>query len=151
MASAPYGALYTAPPPSSTAPPTLDALLTPGIKYVRLQWIDLINTPRTRVLSAAYFRKLYAHPGVRAGVGIPTIALGLVGLNVADGFGAVGEWLFVPDLRSWRVCLYASASGGPTAMATACVMGWFEEKTPRPGRGLEVPLCPRTLLRRLVT
>ena len=129
MASAPYGALYSAPPPSSTAPPTLDALLKPSIKYVRLQWIDLINTPRTRVLSAAYFRKLYAHPGVRAGVGIPTIALGLVGLNVADGFGAVGEWLFVPDLRSWRVCLYATAPGGvmtAAATETACVMGWFE-------------------------
>ena len=88
---------------------------------------------------------------MRAGVGIPTIALGLVGLNVADGFGAVGEWLFVPDLRSWRVCTYAPGPWGAPAPATACGMGWFEEKTPSPGRGLEVPLCPRTLLRRLVT
>ncbi|RPD65350.1 glutamine synthetase/guanido kinase [Lentinus tigrinus ALCF2SS1-7] len=148
MSSGTYGALYSAPSPSTAAaaaakPPALDSLLTPAIKFVRVQWIDFINTPRVRVLSAAYFRKLYEHPGTRVGLGIPHVGLGIVGLNVADGFGAVGEWLYVPDLSSWRVCTYAPGH--------AVVMGWFQEKTPAPGKGLEVPLCPRTLLHRLVT
>ena len=61
---------------------------------------------------------------------------------LAPGFGPVGEDLYVPDLSSWRVCTYAPGH--------ASVMGWFQEKIPGPSGELAVPLCPRTLLHRLV-
>lgn len=143
MASEPYGVLYSAGPTQSpSAAKSLDELLTPDIKFVRVQWIDFINTPRVRVLSVAYFRKLYENPHTRVGVGLAKVALGIVGLSLAEGFGAVGEWLYVPDLSSWRVCTYAPGH--------AVVMGWFQEKTPAPETGVDMPLCPRTLLHRLV-
>ena len=139
-----YGVLYTSDPNSvSPAPKPVDELLTADIKFVRVQWVDLVNTIRFRVLPAAYFRALFANPAAsRPGVGLIKCALGLVGLTVAPGFGAVGEYLYVPDLRSWRVCTYAPGH--------ASVMGWFQEKTPGPSGALDVPLCPRTLLQRLV-
>ncbi|TFK86124.1 FLU1-II [Polyporus arcularius HHB13444] len=144
MASEPYGVLYSAGPTQSSpsAAKSLDELLTPDIKFVRVQWIDFINTPRVRVLSVAYFRKLYENPHTRVGVGLAKVALGIVGLSLAEGFGAVGEWLYVPDLSSWRVCTYAPGH--------AVVMGWFQEKMPAPETGFDMPLCPRTLLHRLV-
>ena len=143
MSSTAYGVFYTADSnPTTPAAKTIDELLTPATKFVRIQWIDHINTVRARVLPVSYFRKLYADPSSRPGVGLTKASLGLVGLMVAPGFGAVGEYLYVPDLASWRVCTYAPGH--------ASVMGWFEEKTARPGAGLGVPLCPRTILDRIV-
>ena len=121
---------------------TIAELLTPDIQFVRVQWIDYINTVRFRVLPTSYFRKLLSDPHSRAGVGLVKAVLGIVGLNIAPGFGAVGEFLYVPDLSSWRVCTYAPGH--------ASVMGWFQEKVPHPTKGLTVELCPRTILQRLV-
>ncbi|KAI0777535.1 FLU1-II [Trametes elegans] len=139
----PWGVLYESTPGATSAPAkTLDELLTPEIEFVRVQWVDLINTVRFRVLPASYFRKLLANPRSRAGVGIAKAGFALVGLASAPGFDAVGEFLYVPELPSWRVCTYAPGH--------ASVMGRFEEKVPRPDGSLAVPYCPRTLLRQVV-
>ena len=140
-----YGVLYAPDTTAGTAPPkTLDELLTPDIAFVRVQWVDYTNVVRFRVLSAPYFRALFSNPTkTRPGIGVSKVALGIVGISLAPGFGPSGEYLFVPDLCSWRVCTYAPGH--------ASVMGWFQEKSaPRPGAGLEVPMCPRTILTRLV-
>ncbi|KAI0365975.1 FLU1-II [Pilatotrama ljubarskyi] len=137
-----YGVLYAPSTGSSTEARSLDELLTSDIRFVRVQWIDYVNLVRFRVLPVSYFRKLFSQRGSRPGIGIAKIALGIVGLMVADGFGAVGEYLYVPDMSSWRVCTYAPGH--------ASVMGWFREKTPDPRSGVTVDMCPRTLLGRLV-
>ena len=95
--------------------------------------------------SKAFFGTVTRHllaAEVEAGVG-HHVALGIVGLQLAPGFGATGEFLYVPDLASWRVC-------GAYAPGHATVMGWFEEKTPGPTGAVAVPICPRTMLARLV-
>ncbi len=65
---------------------------------------------------------------------------------MAPGFSGTGEYLYTPDLSSIRNCGYASGH--------ASLMGWFEEKLPiqkQVGKdSLEVPLCPRGLLRGIV-
>ncbi|KAJ2971495.1 hypothetical protein NUW54_g12495 [Trametes sanguinea] len=139
-----YGVLYAASAgtPSAAFAREISELLTPDIEFVRVQWVDYINTIRFRVLPAGYFRKLFSNPSSRPGIAIGKIVLGLVGLQTAPGFGAVGEYLYVPDLSSWRVCTYAPGH--------ASVMGWFQEKTPHPERGLTVDICPRTILQRIV-
>ena len=139
-----YGVLY-APDNTAVAPlRSLDELLTPDIAFVRIQWVDYTNIVRFRVLSAPYFRTLLSNPAkTRPGVGLSKVVFGIVGISLAPGFGPTGEYLYVPDMRSWRVCTYAPGH--------ASVMGWFQEKTPAsPTAGLEVPLCPRTMLARLV-
>ncbi|CDO77530.1 hypothetical protein BN946_scf184912.g29 [Trametes cinnabarina] len=139
-----YGVLYTSQTAVSHVAPAqaISELLTPDIEFVRMQWVDLINTIRFRVLPASYFHRLLSDSNSRPGICIGKIVMGLVGLQVAPGFGAVGEYLYVPDLSSWRVCTYAPGH--------ASVMGWFQEKAPHPQRGLTVDLCPRTLLQRIV-
>ncbi|KAH9918703.1 glutamine synthetase/guanido kinase [Epithele typhae] len=142
---APYGVLYDYQKP-------LKDLANANIKFVRIQWIDYINTVRFRVVPTRYFLEMHGirngaeavapANNVRPGIGLTKASLGLVGLNVAPGFGAVGEHLYVPDLSSWRVCTYAPGH--------ASVMGYLQEKTPHPQHGLTVPLCPRTLLKRIV-
>ncbi|KAI0324637.1 FLU1-II [Cubamyces sp. BRFM 1775] len=138
-----YGVLYKSEVAGAPVPArSVAELLTPDIQFVRVQWIDYINTVRFRILPTSYFRKLLSDPHSRAGVGLVKAVLGIVGLHIAPGFGAVGEFLYVPDLSSWRVCTYA--------LGHASVMGWFQEKVPHPTKGLTVDLCPRTILHRLV-
>jgi len=71
--------------------------------------------------------------------------MGIAYLMVASGFSGSGEYLYVPDLSTLRICPYAPGE--------AVVMGWFQEKTPYVGADnkltLDVPLCPRATLRRI--
>ena len=60
------------------------AYLAP-IDFVRIQWVDLINNIRYRVVSKAYFEKLL-YSSARPGVSITKCALGLIFLSLADGF-----------------------------------------------------------------
>ena len=53
--------------------------------FVRIQWVDLINNIRYRVVTRAYFEKLLNSSG-RPGVSITKCALGLIFLSLADGF-----------------------------------------------------------------
>ncbi|KAF8070058.1 hypothetical protein FPV67DRAFT_999376 [Lyophyllum atratum] len=115
-----------------------------NISYIRLQWVDLVNNVRCRVIPLSYFLKLLKSS--RPGVGVAKVALGLVYLMTAPGFAPAGEYLYVPDLSTIRIC--------PYSVGEASVMGWFEEKTPYPGADnkltVDVPLCPRATLRRVL-
>ncbi|KAG5643453.1 hypothetical protein DXG03_000926 [Asterophora parasitica] len=72
--------------------------------------------------------------------------MGLVNLIVAPGFQPSGEYLYVPDLSTIRLCPYSPGE--------VSLFGWFQEKTPYPGADnqltVEVTLCPRATLRRIV-
>ena len=116
------------------------ALRTDNIQYIRLQWVDFINNTRYRVLSKSYFIKLMESP--RPGITMIKVSLGGVFDVIAPGFSAIGEFLYVPDISSYRVCPYAPGH--------ASIMGFFQEKIPSPDRGLILPLCPRTILQRIV-
>ncbi|KAI6006857.1 hypothetical protein EDD15DRAFT_5395 [Pisolithus albus] len=110
-----------------------------GVKFVRIQWVDFSNFVHCRVLPISHFYKLLRSS--RPGVTIVKVVLGLVFLTMAEGFGATGEYLLVLDLATVRVCGYAPGH--------AAVFGYFQEKYPLGGR-LDVPLCPRTNLKRIV-
>ena len=63
----------------------LASLSPASIDFVRIQWVDLINNIRYRVLTKAYFEKLL-YSSARPGVSITKCALGLIFLSLADGF-----------------------------------------------------------------
>jgi len=115
-----------------------------NIHSVRITWVDLVNNTRFRVVPISSFQRLLASS--RPGVTVTKCVLGLVlaGNIVAPGFSPVGEYLYVVDLASIRLCPYAPGH--------ASVMGWFEDKTPAPGRvlGTGVPMCPRSALKRVI-
>ncbi|KAI9461333.1 hypothetical protein HD554DRAFT_2176299 [Boletus coccyginus] len=116
-----------------------------GIRYVRIQWVDFNNQVRCRFLSVSYFRKLLNSK--RPGVTLTKAILGLLlVLQVAPGFDAFGEHIYVIDFSSFRLCSYAPGH--------AVFFGYFQEQVsiPRPtgGPSFEVPLCPRTVLSRLI-
>ncbi|KAF8799777.1 hypothetical protein BYT27DRAFT_7201038 [Phlegmacium glaucopus] len=115
-----------------------------GIEFIRIQWVDLINNIRYRVVPLSYFEKLLTSS--RPGVSLTKASLGLVFITIVEGFGATGDYLYALDLSSIRVCPYAPGH--------ASIMGWFEEKAPAAGQeghhSIEVDLCPRTILKRVV-
>ncbi|KAI0337052.1 glutamine synthetase/guanido kinase [Trametopsis cervina] len=111
-----------------------------GIEYIRIQWADLTNVVRFRIVPRQHITKLLAT--ARPGVATTKAILGIVGLAVAPGFTVVGEYLYVIDPSSFRI--------NPYAPGHASVMGFFQEKVPHPQRGLTVATCPRTLLKSVV-
>ena len=116
---------------------------TNAIRYIRIQWVDFNNQVRCRFFPVSYFRKLLNSE--RPGVTLTKAALGLVVHQVAPGFSAVGEHIYVTDFSSFRLCSYAPGH--------AVFFGYFQEKVsvPRPsGLSFEVPFCPRTVLSRLI-
>ena len=114
------------------------------VRYIRFQWVDYTNITRNRIIPVSAFMELLG--ASRPGVGIAKAVFGLVGVSLAPGFSGTGEYLYTPDLSSLRLCGYAPGH--------ASLMGWFEEKspvqTPEGKDTLEVPLCPRGLLRGIV-
>ncbi|KAG6914567.1 hypothetical protein DXG01_016584 [Tephrocybe rancida] len=83
----------------------------------------------------------------RPGLGISKAALGIVYASFAEGFLATGEYLCVPDLSSLRLCPYSPKH--------ASVMVWLKEKKPYltfdNKLTVDVPLCPRATLHRIVS
>ncbi|KAF9004595.1 hypothetical protein BDQ17DRAFT_1390127 [Cyathus striatus] len=123
--------------PSISSPATVVKNLDEiGASYVRIQWVDFTNVVRYRDLLGSK----------RPGVGITKASFGLVHLNMAAGFTAMGEYLYTPDLSTLRLCGYAPRH--------AVVMGWFEEKspitTPDGKQSVEAEICPRRALQRVV-
>ncbi|KAL0958313.1 hypothetical protein HGRIS_000458 [Hohenbuehelia grisea] len=114
-----------------------------GIEFVRIQWVDLVNKVGYKVVPLSRFKKMIL--GSRPGVNFSKATLGLVFLEIAEGFSSFGEYLYVVDMDSLRPCPYAPGH--------ASVMGWYEEKNPRPdcdqSLAYFVDLCPRTLVRRI--
>ncbi|KAG5640731.1 hypothetical protein DXG03_007378 [Asterophora parasitica] len=139
-----HGVEYSSSTSATTIP--VEKLTDPALNilYVRLQWVDLINNVRCRVIPLSYFLKLLASS--RPGVGIAKVCLGLVYLIAAPGFQPSGEYLYVPDLSTIRPCPYSPGE--------VSLFGWFQEKTPYLGVDnkltVEVELCPRATLRRIV-
>lgn len=82
----------------------------------------------------------------RPGIGIPKVTGGFVYLVTAEGYGAAGEYLYVPDMSSLRLCPYAPG--------TASVFGWLEEKDAYKGPDGQMTaktlVCPRAKVRDLV-
>ncbi|KAF8548604.1 glutamine synthetase/guanido kinase [Imleria badia] len=135
-------------PPQSISPhksyedfaPVFDAR---GIRYVRIQWVDYNNQVRCRILPVSYFCKLLESE--RPGIMLTKATLGVIVLEIAPGFSAVGEHIYVIDFSSFRPCSYAPGH--------AVFFGFFQEQVsvPRPsGPSFAVPLCPRTVLSRLL-
>ncbi|KAF5361956.1 hypothetical protein D9756_002782 [Leucocoprinus leucothites] len=112
--------------------------------YVRIYWVDLVNVRRCRVVPIHYFKQLLASN--RPGVNIAKVGLGLVYLITPPGFPPIGEYLYAPDVSTLRPLPFADGHLG--------VLGRFEEKTPYQGidgsTSVQVSLCPRTLLKRIV-
>ncbi|KAF9480603.1 glutamine synthetase/guanido kinase [Pholiota conissans] len=124
--------------------PSVDSLKAHNVEYIRFTWVDFSNTIRFRLIPIAYFEKLLASR--RPGIGLAKAALGLVNISLADGFLPMGEYLYVPDLTSFRLCPYEPGH--------ASVMGFFEEKTPyvtaNDTTSVETKICPRGTLKRVV-
>ena len=139
MSLKPYGVQYRPRTPTGAKVLVKD-LGNLGIRSVRITWIDLINNIRYRVLPLSYFKRLLESD--RPGISVPSAVFGLVTLQLAEGFAPIGEYLYVPDLSTLRVCPYAEGH--------ASIYGWFQKKVPPPNGGLEVDLCPRSLLKRVL-
>ncbi|KAG2064132.1 glutamine synthetase/guanido kinase [Suillus decipiens] len=113
-----------------------------NIHSVRITWVNLANVVSVRVVPLNSFQRLLASS--RPGITVAQCVFGFVVNRNASGFGPVGEYLFVVDLTSMRLCSYAPGH--------VSIMGWFQDKVPAPGRvlGTGVPLCPRSTLNRIV-
>jgi glutamine synthetase len=145
--SSEYGVKYTPTNVEKITPlanKSIHDLKSMGIKYIRLQWVDTVNNIRYRVIPISYFAKLLESP--RPSVAITKAVFGIAFITLTPGFAPVGEYLYLPDMNSIRVCPYAEGH--------ASIMGWFEEKVPIQGPDgnltLKVPMCPRSTLRRIV-
>ena len=128
---------------NGSTPNFAPVLNTRGIRYVRIQWVDLLNQVRCRLFPVSYFLKLL--DSERPGVTLTKAALAVIVLQSIPGFSAVGEHIYVIDLSSFRRCSYAPGH--------AVCLGFFQEQVsvPRPsGPSFEVPFCPRTVLSRLI-
>lgn len=136
-----YGIAYTPKTHSVSSQLTVSNLSEHGVRFVRIQWNDYTNITRCRVIPLAAFRSLLACP--RPGVGVVKTVFGLVEVSMAEGFTAIGEYLIVPDMSTLSICHYAPGH--------ASVMGFFQYKQ-RPGPTaslLDLPICPRGMLRRI--
>ena len=141
MAEHAFGVVYTPSNVSSEKPNALTEqfLDSQNVQFIRVTWVDWINNIRCRVIPRPYFRKLLESS--RPGVSLTKAALGLVGLMLAPGFSGTGEYLYVLDLSSFRLCPYAPGH--------ASVMGFFQYKVPDPQYGLELQHCPRRVLQKV--
>ncbi|KZP21004.1 glutamine synthetase/guanido kinase [Athelia psychrophila] len=142
-----YGHKYTLQNVAQQTPlygTTVVGLKAAGVEFVRIQWVDMTNTIRYRVVPIAYFEKLLDSP--RPGVAIVRCALGMVYMTLADGFSPIGEYIYVIDMKTIRLCPYAPGH--------ASVMGFFQEKAPSQGPDnqptVSTNLCPRTNLQRII-
>lgn len=113
-------------------------------EFVRICWVDLTNVTRCRIASISFFLKIVKSD--RPGITMAQVLLGQAYTASAPGFSASGEFVYVPDLATLRLCSFAPGH--------ASVLGWFQNKIPSPGADkiltLDCPLCPRTILRNVL-
>jgi glutamine synthetase len=143
IAALSYGVQYTITSQHHQHRITIDSLTSIGIRYIRITWVDFTKIVRFHVVPIALFARILASP--RPSISMIRGALGVFSIQLADGFITTGEYLYVPDLDSLRVCPYAPGH--------ASVMGWYEEKVPVPSSDgtltLKVDVCPRATLKRV--
>lgn len=139
-----HGVQYTPSTVSNAASIKAEDLETLGIAYVRLTWMDLTSLVRYRAIPVSYFLKMLKSP--RPGAAVGKCILGMVNVGFAEDFSLMGEYLYVIDPTTLRLCPYEEG--------IASVLGWFQEKAPVLGLDghptLEVEVCPRTILHRVV-
>lgn len=138
-----YGIAYTPKAISGTSSQLIvDDLSAHRVRFVRIQWDDYTNVTRCKIFPLTAFLSLLACP--RPGVGVGTNVFGLVDATLAEGSSAIGEYFIVPDMSTLSICYYAPGH--------ASVMGLFQRKRrPDPSASLDLPLCPRGMLRRIET
>jgi hypothetical protein len=142
-----FGVIYT---PSNVASNNRLVGLTPselasqGVRFIRVQWLDLTNKLRYRVVPISYYEKLLESK--RPGVSMVRCAFGLIDVTPAPGFDATGQHLYIIDTSSIKPCPYVQGH--------ACVMGWLQEYEPvtRPNgqMSIDVPFCPRGVLQKVI-
>lgn len=137
-----YGLVYNPRQIRAKVAPSVYDLHKSHINYIRVQWCDYTNIIRCRVIPYDSFLAL-VRDSSRPGVGMTQACFGLVGVSLAEGFTGTGEYFYIPDMSSLTVCAYAPGH--------ASVMGWYQYKEPpRPNISLDIPYCPRGMLKRIV-
>ncbi len=113
-------------------------------EYIRVHWVEPTNIVRLHVTPISHFERVMR--STRPGFGIPGCLQGHVLSMLAEGYGATGEYLYVPDLATMRICPYAPVH--------ASVLGWFEEQDPYLGADGKLTVtnvaCARSKLRDIV-
>ena len=106
----------------------------PFVKFLRLQWVDYSSILRVRILPIKQALKLCRGNEY---VGVARAVLGALPIDViAPGFGPTGKYNICPQYPSLR---------RGTRENTATLQCEFRESN-----GEEVPICPRTVLRKQV-
>ena len=79
-----HGVSYLPTQGTFQSPVSVNDLEHKGIRYVRVQYVDLINTIRCRVIPLPYFKKLLGLS--RPGLSTSKVGLGIAFLTLAEGF-----------------------------------------------------------------
>jgi hypothetical protein len=72
---------------------SLDDLKAKGVKYIRMQWVDLVNHVKCRIIPLPFFEKLLET--TRPGITLTSGALGFVFYQRAEGFGSASMCLII--------------------------------------------------------
>ena len=106
----------------------------PSVKFLRLQWLDYVTTPRLRIIPIKLALDMFHK---QKSIGITKAVLGLIHQDsMVPKFLPVGEYELVPCFEGLRL-------GEREGYAT--VQGEFHERD-----GSEVAIDPRSALRRIV-
>lgn len=111
------------------------------LRYVRVQWVDLSGQIRYKVLPKAYFLRIVTKSD-RPGITLTAAVLSIIAGGCSPGFSGIGEWLYAFDLDTLRRVVYEPGH--------AVVVGYFQEEEPHPVHGVDIPLCPRSVLKKVV-
>ncbi|KAI0596354.1 hypothetical protein F4775DRAFT_603969 [Biscogniauxia sp. FL1348] len=123
--------------PSATALHKLRAL---GTRYLRVYWHDYTSSARCRVLPMGHVERTLGR-GRPVAVSLTQGSLGLLRTDaLIAAAGPSGVYALRPD--------WASLRPGPAPGHASCY-GWFTSPSPSSPEE-QTPLCPRTLLRRVV-
>ena len=106
-----------------------------SVKFLSLQWLDYTATLRARIIPKRVAVDMFSN---QKSIGITNAVFGLLQQDqVIEGFPPIGEYELIPCFEGLRL---AERDG------YAIVQAEFREK----GGGAQVPICPRTALRRIV-
>lgn len=106
----------------------------PSVKFLRLQWLDYTTTLRLRIVPVAKAREMIEQQSY---IGITKAVFGLLqNDSITPGFLPVGEYKLTPCLEGLRL------AARPGYATVQCEF--------RHDYGLELDMCPRTALRRVV-
>lgn len=132
---------------SSPSPSTASSCTLPGgrslhipesVKFIRLTWVDFTNNLSNCMIPIKRFLSTLETPS-KGGLSLPTALFYLLPDGVTPGYSSSGEWRYVPDVSSLKVC-------GVDEGRYASVMGYFGDED---GKG-SCPYCPRGILRRII-